>query len=179
MADYTLPHSVSTVMPEFVDVSSTISHLEDLVNRIEARIPDIKKASVADAARFFVCYHRINALLDDLGKKFGGGFEEFKVEILPSILDIEGQSSVPLDDGFRVGVQQKLYASIKGGKRDEAFDWLRENGLEDVITETVNASTLSAAVKVMIEDHFKEPPAEVFNLITKANSSVTKTKPKK
>lgn len=179
MADDNLPHSVTSLMPEFHDAASAIATIEALVDKIQHRVPSIKKASVADAARFYVCYHRLNALLDDLTKHFSGGFEEFKVDTLPAILEVEGQSSVPLDEGFRVGVQQKLYASIKGGKRDEAYDWLRENGMEDIITETVNASTLSAAVKVMIEDKFQEPPEALFNVLTKANSSVTKTKAKK
>ena len=68
--------------------------------------------------------------------------------------DVEGQLVMWLennaldkvsDENGTIYSRQEVYASIED--RNQAFTWLRENGMEDVIKETVHAKTLSAIVK--------------------------------
>lgn len=47
----------------------------------------------------------------------------------------------------------KMYASPKAGIKDELYDWLKENGYEDMVKETVHAQTLSSFVKEQLEEH--------------------------
>jgi hypothetical protein len=57
--------------------------------------------------------------------------------------------------------------------KEAAFEWLRENGLGELITETVNASTLSAQARKMLEDG-TELDADIFNVSVFPTTSITK-----
>lgn len=46
--------------------------------------------------------------------------------------------------------QTRVYASVN--EPEEAFTWLRHHGLEGIIKETVNANTLSAAIRELKDD---------------------------
>ncbi len=54
------------------------------------------------------------------------------------------------------------------------LDWLRANGHEGLIQETVNSSTLSAFGKDMLENQGKELPEEIFKTSTSPYTSITK-----
>jgi hypothetical protein len=56
-------------------------------------------------------------------------------------------------------------ASAAGGFKDELFVALRENGLGDIITETVNANTLSSTIKGLIEENADTLPAWLTGLV--------------
>ena len=58
-------------------------------------------------------------------------------EEMPSMLAEIGMSSFALDDGSTVEVRQTYGASILVDKRPEAFDWLRDNGYDDIIKNSV------------------------------------------
>ena len=55
-----------------------------------------------------------------------------------------------------------FHISIKGDQKEEAKLWLTENGMGDLITETVNASSLKAASKKYLEANGVFPSDEHF-----------------
>jgi predicted nuclease with TOPRIM domain len=59
----------------------------------------------------------------------------------------------------------KTRASAAAGVKDELFVALRENGLGDIITETVNANTLSSTVKGLIEENGDALPCWLTGLV--------------
>jgi hypothetical protein len=77
-------------------------------------------------------------------------------------------------DRFRVTRLSKVFASITGGQAAQgpAFEWLRDNELGDLIKPTVNASSLSAVAKNLIENG-KELPDDLFSVAFKDSISVT------
>ena len=54
-------------------------------------------------------------------------------EDMPAMLAEVGISSFALDDGSTVEVKQTYGASILVNNRPQAYDWLRENGYDDII----------------------------------------------
>ena len=58
-------------------------------------------------------------------------------EEMPAMLAEIGIASFALDDGSTVEVKQTYGASILVEKRPEAYDWLRDNGHDDIIKNTV------------------------------------------
>ena len=106
----------------------------------------------------------------------GDALVKFKTETIPKAFEAENLSSFTLDTGYRVGLNERYNASIKKDMKNEAYEWLRGNGLGDLITETVNASTLSAAGKALVENEGKELPEQFFNAFFQTTASVTKTK---
>lgn len=133
------------------------------------------QGGVVEQTRAFVALRQIKDMFDASIKQLNLIYEDYKVNRLPTAFEAAGVPTVNLDEGYRVTVQHKLHASIRGDKKEEAYKWLNENGLGDLITNTVNASTLSAAAKSMAEDNI-ELPDEIFNVAIIPNTSVTKTK---
>jgi hypothetical protein len=58
-------------------------------------------------------------------------------EDMPAMLAEIGLSSFTLDDGSTVDIKQTYGASILVQNRPQAFEWLRDNGYDDIIKNTV------------------------------------------
>lgn len=74
----------------------------------------------------------------------------------------------------RVTVSYRFSASMVD--KELALGWLRDNGHEGIIQETVNSSTLSAFAKNLLETDGIELPPEVFKVGTSPYTSITKAK---
>ena len=67
-------------------------------------------------------------------------------EELPNILNELGISSFKLEDGSTISVKQTYGASIKVENRPAAYQWLRENGYDDIIKNQVRQSDMGTKV---------------------------------
>jgi hypothetical protein len=61
-------------------------------------------------------------------------------EDLPTMLAEIGLTSMSLDDGSQISVKPTYGASILVDNKPKAFDWLRENGHDDIIKNTITCS---------------------------------------
>ena len=61
------------------------------------------------------------------------------VENIPSLMDEMGVERIDVD-GLTVERKMIISASIPKDRKDEAFSWLRENGLDDIIKNDVTCS---------------------------------------
>lgn len=71
----------------------------------------------------------------------------------------------------------RLYASPLAGQKEELFRALRENGFGELITETVNAQTLSSFVKEQTKENGEVVPewiAKVTNVFEKVSVGIRK-----
>lgn len=144
-------------------------------NDLEFSLREYENQDAVEMARAFVHVRRVKDELDELSKRFSKVYEELKSVKLPAKFEEGGVPSITLAEGYRVGVSHLVRASIKGEAREQAYEWLREHGLGDLITNTVNASTLSAVAKDMQSDN-QDLPEEFFNCHVMATTSVTRTK---
>lgn len=175
----TLPRSVVAALPSALEVMKHVAAIEALAPKLEQEMAAAKKGGAISMARAFVVLHRTReALLSDEKnrfKKIGALFQQYaKVEI-PAMFEQDGIDNVPLAEGFRVGVSNPFYASIKKDMKDRAYQWLRENKLGDLISATVNSSSLSAALKVKVVDENKEAPEDLFTAGYVPTATVTRT----
>lgn len=76
-------------------------------------------------------------------------------------------------DRFRVTRTSRVFASILPDTLPDAYQWLRDNEYDSIIKETVNASTLSATAKELMENG-KELPDDLFRVHLKDGTSITK-----
>lgn len=67
--------------------------------------------------------------------------------------------------GFSYSLQEKTRYSKKAGHDEELFELLRENGLGDIIKETVNAQTLQGAMSNLAAENGDELPEEFAEVI--------------
>lgn len=77
----------------------------------------------------------------------------------------------------RITKLTKVLASVVSGQNEAAHAWLRANGYEALIKETVNSSSLSGAAKEMLENG-KELPEDIFRTHFKDSISITRKKKK-
>lgn len=89
-------------------------------------------------------------------KENNAAIEELKQQIAQEMIDNE--SPVISRNGFRYSLAQKTQYSKKGEEKllEEGIDFfevLRNEGLGDLIVETVNARTLSSSMKAYVEEN--------------------------
>lgn len=81
----------------------------------------------------------IDSLEADL-KKARTKLRKMTDEDLPTMLAEIGLSRIALDDGSEVIVKQTYGASILVDNRPKAYEWLREQGYDDIIKNTVTCA---------------------------------------
>ena len=75
-------------------------------------------------------------------------------------------------------LKTETYASAVSDRKPELIEWLKANGLGDIVQETVHSRTLSAAVKELLEDEDELPGelAELVNVFEKTTVGLRKAK---
>ena len=96
--------------------------------------------------------------------------ESLKTNTIPQQMEDEGIETVRVEGIGTAYLTTTAKASIQTGQKEAAFEWLRENDLGDLITETANASTLSASFTEAIKEG-TPPPVSLFKtfLLTRVN----------
>ena len=61
-------------------------------------------------------------------------------EVIPTMMSEMGLSHLKLMDGSTVDVKPNYSANISVANREKAFNWLRENGLGDIIKNEISVS---------------------------------------
>ena len=163
-----------------------------LTRSIDARCKSLKKrltedvaAQLADPdrpaselAHVYGAFRDIAEELASATKIVSDAVSLLGMDRIPKAFEREGITTFTTKSGYRVTVSERYVASIKKENKDEAYAWLRKNGLDALIVETVNASTLSAAGKAMIEEKGKELPEALFTTAYLPGTSLTKVKKK-
>lgn len=75
-------------------------------------------------------------------------------------------------------VQTKTFASAVPERKAELFQWLKDHGFGDMVTETVNANTLSAWVREQLEESESLPEGleELVNVYEKTTVGIRKAR---
>ena len=67
-------------------------------------------------------------------------FEHLSAEVIPTMMAEMGLSHLKLMDGSSVDVKPNYSANISIANREKAFNWLRENGLGDIIKNEISVA---------------------------------------
>ncbi len=111
--------------------------------------------------------------LEETLKGVNETFDFLRITKIPTVMNDENIDRISVKGVGRVSITADMHVSIKADKKDDFYQWLRDNGRTDLISETVNASTLKASVKKM----FKEgeiPPEDLLNISPFERASITK-----
>lgn len=148
--------------------------------RLDHDIPlMVRDRPASELAHLYGMVRDMNTLVGEALKPLSDAAGILANNLIPKEFENENLTSFTTQDGYRVTVSTAYRASIKADKKEEAYDWLRKNNLDALITETVNAGTLSAAGKKLTEDEGKELPEDLFNAAYMPTTSLTKVAPKK
>ena len=94
--------------------------------------------TVAEIARMIVSQEAKLADLEQRTKDAKKELLQLTDNELPNMLAEIGLSKMTLDDGSEVTVKQTYGASILVANRPKAYDWLRDNGYDDIIKNVVS-----------------------------------------
>ena len=116
------------------------------INFEEDQSADLTDSSVNDAKSLSDQVVKLKKLEDELEQK-EKELKELKRhidivsgDVIPTMMQEMNISTLKLADGSSVEVKPVYGASIPIGKREEAFSWLRENNLGDLIKNEVTVS---------------------------------------
>lgn len=169
--------NTTSVLPSTDDILRLLDEIRALVSAVEAELRAVEGGDVVELTRAFVALRMVKDAAEDTFKPFNALYEKMKIEGMPQKFEQAGVPTINLDEGYRVTISHLVRATVKSDRKQEAYQWLRDNQLEDIVTETVNASTLSAVAKTLGEEN-RELDPELFSVAIIPNTSVTKTKPK-
>ena len=94
--------------------------------------------SVSNLAEAMLSLQRQKQLLEEQIAKVNRKYNTLADEDLPQLMIEWGVAKVTLSGGETVEVKPTYGAHIKAENKPEAFQWLRENDLDDIIKNTVS-----------------------------------------
>ena len=114
--------------------------------------------------------------LDDELKAVNSRIAEVEEQLANKMVEEEIQSFQRSGKTFYVTT--KVFASAVPERKAELFAWLKEHGFGDMVTETVNANTLSAWVREQLEESetLPEDLEELVNVYEKTTVGIRKAK---
>ena len=95
---------------------------------------------LADKIKELQAHQQQLQIQEDAVKQKKKDIEYLSGEVIPTMLSEMGLSFLKLQDGSSVEVKTNYSATITQAKKAEAFNWLRENGLGDIIKNEISVS---------------------------------------
>lgn len=160
--------------------SKAIKHVEQLKLRLTEIIQPLlagagkNEFTAAILAGHLLQVRTLRDTLQDAQNFVDQAYDKMTKELVPAAFEKEGLTSFNLKAGYRITISQRYLASIIPETKPDAYVWLRKHKMGDIITETVNAGTLSATGKAMLEEG-KELPESLFRCYFQPNTSITKS----
>ena len=119
--------------------------MNNLINKMES---DVKKPTIgdnslkemADLCAEQVALEKEMEQLSEQLKAKAASARKLSQEIIPARMSELGLESLTLADGSSIKIKQLVHASIPVKYREEAFQWLRDNGHGDIIKNQVSAT---------------------------------------
>ena len=120
-----------------------LDELEADVNAGPSKVESVNQVGLSTIAELAVAIRTSEddiANLENLLKDKKRELLKLTDEDLPSMLQEIGLSEFKLEDGSQVTIKPTYGASIKVEDRPQAYEWLRENGYDDIIKNTVTCA---------------------------------------
>ena len=76
--------------------------------------------------------------LEAVLKERKNSFKKLTEEAIPEALAQTGMTGFMMEDGSKIEVKPFYSASIPAARKAEAYEWLREHGMDDIIKNTVS-----------------------------------------
>jgi len=105
-------------------------------------------------------------------KLINAAYDVLRFESIPERMESDGVERVSYEGIGRVSLTADLRVQTKN--KDALFGWLRKNKLGDLITDTVNSSTLKAFVKERMQKGKPLPDGWMVAISPITRASITK-----
>ena len=95
---------------------------------------------LADKIKELQAHQKQLEVQEDSIKQKKKDIENLSGEVIPTMLSEMGLSFLKLQDGSSIEVKTNYSATITQANKEAAFNWLRENGLGDIIKNEISVS---------------------------------------
>ena len=109
---------------------------------------------------------------DEASKALGAEIDNLRLKKIPEMMDQLEVKNATFQGIGRVQLAADLYWSTKAGQKDAAMLWLRDMGLDDMISESYNATSMKALVRRLMVDGVELP--ECLNVTPYIRASIVK-----
>lgn len=140
----------------------------------ENEFAEYDKMTLVELVREMKMVQSAKESAEDVVKALNKKFDFLRITKIPQVMEDEGIQRLSVDGVGRVSLTADMHVSVKEGQKDAFYDWLRDNGREDLIQPTVNSSTLKATVKNMVKQG-EEFPDQLLNVNPFTRASITKS----
>lgn len=167
-------HAPASTKPIAPDIPDALALLERSAQQVRNAIDEAKDGP-ADLARIYI---QLRLVLEEVAAEVGKLTDlrdSLQYKMIPESYEAHGVTSQTMLD-HRITVSVLVRASIAPDQKEAAHVWLREHGYDGFITQTVNASSLAALAKTLMQDEGKELPENIFKTYTVLSTSMTKVK---
>ena len=129
-----------------------------------------------EVLNFFFVVGEMYESLSAMKKGYNALYDGFSQQHVPDALRSQNVKNITIEipgvGNRRFQMSNRWSCSIIN--KDKGYQWLRENGLGDVIKPTVAAPTLAATAKNLMEESGKEMPTDLFKTSINTFTSVVK-----
>lgn len=112
-----------------------LDQLEDDLQSFSSSDKDQK--SLSEAVKKLIAYEQALTLKEEEINSLKKQRDQLSTEIIPGIMDELGLSKLKLDNGLSISIQSDVQATISAANKEEAYNWLRDNGLGSIIKNQV------------------------------------------
>tara|TARA_A100001391_G_scaffold190400_1_gene162800 strand:+ start:1445 stop:2032 length:588 start_codon:yes stop_codon:yes gene_type:complete len=129
-----------------MSIKQKIKMQQSSINLEEDKVDSLANANTNDIKELSAQVIKLRALEDKLTtkeeelKKIKNDIDVLSGEVIPTMMTEMNISKFSLADGAGVEVKPVYGASIPKAKEEEAFNWLRNNGLGDIIKNMITVS---------------------------------------
>lgn len=150
-----------------------MSEQDTTVNPNDAFDEKYKGMTTLDLVRAMARVQADKEDADEEAKQIGKEFDYLRLKMIPARFEEEGIENLKVEGVGRVSLTGDMYVSILADNREKAYEFFRDIGKGSLITESINSSTLKAAVKSMIKSG-EEVPEELIKVTPFTRASITK-----
>jgi len=155
------------------------AELQSIGKAINTNIREIEDGG--NPVQTAVAYHNTRESYEGLDEARKGIYEmsdRLNKFLVPQALEKAGTDSIRIPSLARSFYIVKKFSATIIGPKEAAYDWLRENGLSELVQPTVNAGTLTNALKTLILEEGRDAPEELFKFSSYNTTGSSKYTPK-
>lgn len=161
-------------------VNQTVPQLTSLITDAAIGVDEMAKAitqldkptEIQDLVRQYAGIKAAEDAMEEAKKTLTAIKAHWQYTILPEALREKGIKTTTVIGVGRVSLSTRWSASMLD--KEKGMQWLKDNDHGDLIQPTVNASTLSAFAKNLMEESGKELPDDIFKVGLLTGVSLTK-----
>lgn len=143
---------------------------EEVINEFEAKF---KGMNTKEVITYMNDLAGEKGCIEEQLKGINAEYDYLRLNFIPSRFEEEGIENITIEGIGRVSLTGDMYVSVLAENREKMYEWLDNIGKDSLITKTVNASTLKAAVKAMIRDG-EEIPEDLIKVTPFTRASITR-----